>query len=357
MKYIVYLTTNKINNKIYVGVHKTDNPDIFDGYLGCGINRFKKSSIVQKSNYFHNAVYKYGFDSFTRVTLKIFDSEQDALDFESLIVDKDFINRDDTYNMTEGGGLPPNLSKDIYQYDLNGNFVKAWQSLTEVGNLYKVSPSTIGSAAKNKTSSLNHFWSFEKLIKLDLSLYKAYTPNQEVFVYDLSGKLIQHFVSMGTCCKGLGINLSHLQRALNLGYQIKNKYFSLIRYEKFPIKSKVKKDSSQINQYDIDGNYIQSFISKSDAELKLNLNLGKVRDYIKQGLSYRGFLWTSGTPDLKIQGISSQSKAKVIKQYTMDGKYIKTFKTVREARKEFPNVSKVLSGKANHCHNFIFKYE
>ena len=79
----------------------------------------------------------------------------------------------------------------------------------------------------------------------------------------------------------------------------------MIRYEKFPIKSKVKKDSSQINQYDIDGNYIQSFISKSDAELKLNLNLGKVRNYIKQGLSYRGFLWTSGTPDLKIQGISS----------------------------------------------------
>ena len=34
-------------------------------------------------------------------------------------------------------------------------------------------------------------------------------------------------------------------------------------------------------------------------------SLGKVRDYIKQGLSYRGFLWTSGTPDLKIQGISS----------------------------------------------------
>jgi hypothetical protein len=42
MKYIVYLTTNnveKINgtNRIYVGVHKTENPEIFDGYIGCGV--------------------------------------------------------------------------------------------------------------------------------------------------------------------------------------------------------------------------------------------------------------------------------------------------------------------------------
>jgi hypothetical protein len=42
MKYIVYLTKNlksKINgiNKIYVGVHKTKNPEIFDGYIGCGV--------------------------------------------------------------------------------------------------------------------------------------------------------------------------------------------------------------------------------------------------------------------------------------------------------------------------------
>lgn len=36
MKYIVYQTINVINNKIYIGVHKTKNPDIFDGYVGCG---------------------------------------------------------------------------------------------------------------------------------------------------------------------------------------------------------------------------------------------------------------------------------------------------------------------------------
>lgn len=37
MKYIVYKTTCLVNNKIYIGVHQTYNPDIFDGYLGRGL--------------------------------------------------------------------------------------------------------------------------------------------------------------------------------------------------------------------------------------------------------------------------------------------------------------------------------
>lgn len=40
----------------------------------------------------------------------------------------------------------------------------------------------------------------------------------------------------------------------------------------------------------------------------------------------------------------------------MDGKLVKVFNTLRDARKEFPNVSKVLNGTANHCHGFTFKH-
>ena len=43
MKYIVYQTTSKVNNKIYIGVHKTENPDVFDGYLGNGIYIYRPS--------------------------------------------------------------------------------------------------------------------------------------------------------------------------------------------------------------------------------------------------------------------------------------------------------------------------
>lgn len=36
MKYIVYKTTCLVNDKIYVGVHQTQDPNKFDGYLGRG---------------------------------------------------------------------------------------------------------------------------------------------------------------------------------------------------------------------------------------------------------------------------------------------------------------------------------
>lgn len=32
MKYIVYKTTCLVNSKIYIGYHRTSNPEVFDGF-------------------------------------------------------------------------------------------------------------------------------------------------------------------------------------------------------------------------------------------------------------------------------------------------------------------------------------
>ena len=52
LKYIVYLTTNKINNKIYIGVHKTD-PTQFDGYIGCGAYINKPNTYNKGKTHLH----------------------------------------------------------------------------------------------------------------------------------------------------------------------------------------------------------------------------------------------------------------------------------------------------------------
>ena len=70
-KWIVYCTTCNINKKIYIGVHKT-NPDIFDGYLGCGANINKPSSYNKGKTHLHNAILKYGTSAFYRQTIKEF---------------------------------------------------------------------------------------------------------------------------------------------------------------------------------------------------------------------------------------------------------------------------------------------
>ena len=74
LKYIVYLTTNKVNNKIYIGVHETTTPETFDNYLGCGAYTNKPASYNKGKTHLHNAILKYGVSAFYRITLKIFDN-------------------------------------------------------------------------------------------------------------------------------------------------------------------------------------------------------------------------------------------------------------------------------------------
>ena len=72
MKYIVYQTINLINNKIYIGVHKTKNPEIFDGYIGCGIIITNPSTYNNPTTPLQYAVKKYGTSNFRRSILFIF---------------------------------------------------------------------------------------------------------------------------------------------------------------------------------------------------------------------------------------------------------------------------------------------
>lgn len=86
--YTVYKTTNLINGKIYIGCHQTEDP--YDDYLGSG-------KIIKES------IHKHGADSFTKEVLYIFDNADDMYAKEAELVDKDFIQETDNYNLVEGG--------------------------------------------------------------------------------------------------------------------------------------------------------------------------------------------------------------------------------------------------------------
>lgn len=89
MYHIIYLTTNIVNNKIYVGVHSTNN--LNDGYLGSG-------------KALKHSIRKYGKENFKRTILYYCLSEEESLQWESIIVDENFLSRKNVYNIKYGGG-------------------------------------------------------------------------------------------------------------------------------------------------------------------------------------------------------------------------------------------------------------
>lgn len=173
--WIVYKTTCVINNKIYIGVHKTDDDKIFDGYIGCGINIFK-SYKLNLNLLFHKAINKYGDKNFIRETLFKYDNKLDALKKERELVDFEFLKRNDVYNTALGGSGGTKLSHPI-QYDLKGNFVKQWDSVEEISNYYNCNIWTIHDAMSKKIPIFGFYFLNHKI-----NIYKIIENNNKVFI-------------------------------------------------------------------------------------------------------------------------------------------------------------------------------
>lgn len=89
--YTVYITTNKINNRSYIGTHLSNNP--FDNYLGSG-------------NLILQAIKKYGKENFQKTILGEFQNPLEAHYWEGFYIKlfKSSI-RKMGYNISPSGGL------------------------------------------------------------------------------------------------------------------------------------------------------------------------------------------------------------------------------------------------------------
>lgn len=127
----IYCIENLINEKKYIGYTKNDIETRWQQHLS-------KTHHKEDHSILHLAIEKYGKENFSVNIIKTICSyNEDGLNDMLKISEKECIKEHDTispngYNILSGGeSVPINRITSLYQYDMSGNFIAFYKSITD----------------------------------------------------------------------------------------------------------------------------------------------------------------------------------------------------------------------------------
>lgn len=361
MKYIVYLTKNlksKVNghNKIYIGVHKTENPDVFDGYIGCGVYIQQASTYMFPKTPFQYAVKKYGTNAFERTTLYIYDTEEQAYKKESELVDLDFIKLDYTYNACLGGYC---MYKSLYQFDLGGNLKKKWQYSKEAYDFYNLPMEKFEYAIHNKHPLLDSLWS--TVDKIDITEYstKQLGSPKPTYLYSKNGKWLKEFGSRKACADYIGTDEKNIVKAIKQQNLVLNSYYvSDKMVDEFIPKARKQYAKSNIYVYNSNSELIYSGIGKEIMPIINEYSWQTIRDAFRyKGGWYKDFYLSLEEVDkVPERVVGNKIKVDVYDKYGNSIETLDSIKLTKEKYKIPASKIKNLEQGNRFFGDYIFKY-
>jgi group I intron endonuclease len=207
--YIVYVTTNNLNGKIYVGSHSCFTLE--DGYLGSG-------------KVFRSALKKYGRANFSRIVIATIDNLEDAREFEELAV-QEAITR---------------LGRMCYNRSWSGTGAVAGEGNAFFGKQHsKETKEKLSKHAKSRTGEANPFYGkthSKKAIEKMQATKKMNPVSKDILSRAQSKYLWYTPIGVFYSCyvaaeaNGLGANLikkwcTNSDRMINPNYQIPEKFW------------------------------------------------------------------------------------------------------------------------------------
>lgn len=272
--------------KYYVGITSLDNV----------CSRWGKDGNGYKTQYFSRAINKYKWDNFAHIIVRDNLSKHEACELEKdLILTLKSNNPQYGYNISDGGDcsmlgkhhtkeakekIAERFSEPVNQYNINGQLIKQWNSMSTAGRELNIDSSSISKCCKGiyKTSK-GYVWRY---IGDDLNKYsskKHYIRKmKKIKQYTIEGDLIKIWKGISCAAKQLNLKVSSISACCK-GRKGRKTYAGYVwryindNFDKYNIENEKK---SKIIQYDINGNAIQNFNSICDAHRETNISKSNI---------------------------------------------------------------------------------
>lgn len=276
--YTVYIIRNTINDKKYVGETITSLKTRWNGHKANARRGNSKMRIAR-------AMAKNGINNFYIEPIYYTESITELYAIEEFLIDAwNLTDPNKGYNTLKSKHhLGIHRQKPVYQYNLDGEYMQEFKSLTEAQKI--TGANHISSVANKKgmyNSSKGFLWSYEKKENIEPKNHK------QIHQYDLNGNYIQTFKNIDDAenaisCKKRG---NHIMDCANGNRKTSNDFIWSWKLKKISPKIKT------IAQYDLNHIFVNLYESASSAEKLTNVARSNICACANKRLkSAGGFIW------------------------------------------------------------------
>lgn len=377
MKGIIYIATNLFNGRSYIGQTRAS--------LSRRKEQHIRDAVSDSVNHFHLALMQYGRDTFEWKILDEFEGTKEEVIHALNVAEEYHILKNRTmldeygYNATGGGYSSDKFAdtikkrasanyggKAVLQYDLEGNFVREYESIADIkrefGVVHLQGSKLFGRIWRGYQwrEKVNEYYP-RKIEKHEI----VSNPRTELVVYSFDGRLYKEYTSQSELRKEMGRGFtiregfgkvsikSNRQDTYIVFRKTIEDYPSKIDVEIIYPKSKNSKSTSCLHttpvlQYSTDGKFIKEFKSIGDAYRETGVSKSNIRKSCKKSVPFSldartKYIWRNKQGEIKenieisiahrenIGQRYTKKKEHRVAQYDQNGDFIMVYETLSSA--------------------------
>jgi predicted DNA-binding protein YlxM (UPF0122 family) len=245
----------------------------------------------------------------------------------------------------------------LYQFGLDGTFIRAYPSVSEAGRQTSVPRGSIFSCIGKKfTNCTGYQWRLARdplfkngMVKIPPVEVKRILQSYPVVQYNMEGKFIREYSSIKKASQICGILISTIMSC------IKGKTKTGRQYQ-WRLKQNITKDGKIVDiepvkkkpgiavcQFGVDGKFIREYLSMAEVAKKIGVSKNIIHVSIQKKIkTAAGYQWRKKEEVLKrgkikdIEPVSHRKahKGKTVYQFSMEGKFIREYSSFSEAARK-----------------------